>query len=198
MGALSKLIVWIVVLGALAFVAAPYGAYYGLRSAAQSQDVAAVAELVDFPAVRQSLRPQLSDRPEAMRPAPGLLEDPIGAIRQSFENSRTPQPDVNAYLTPQAIAGLMLGEGRYASERSRPGAAVPVSESRIKPLPRPRYWGIDRARMAVRDEGGSETIFTFARKGIYRWQLVHVALPDGGTPTDDGEVRFGEEPSAQP
>ena len=36
--------------------------------------------------------------------------------------------------------------------------------------------------MAVTDEGGSDTVFTFERKGPYAWKLVHIGLPDGSTP----------------
>ena len=49
-------------------------------------------------------------------------------------------------------------------------------------MPRPVYWGMNRARMSVADEGGSETVFTFERKGPFEWKLVHVGLPDGVAP----------------
>ena len=36
--------------------------------------------------------------------------------------------------------------------------------------------------MAVSDEGGSRTIFTFERKGPFEWKLVHIGLPEGAAP----------------
>ena len=38
------------------------------------------------------------------------------------------------------------------------------------------------ARLSVADDGGSETIFTFERKGPFEWKLVHIGLPDGVAP----------------
>jgi hypothetical protein len=41
------------------------------------------------------------------------------------------------------------------------------------------FWGVNRARLAITDAGGSDTIFTFERKGPFEWKLVHIGLPDG-------------------
>lgn len=181
---LSTILMLAVIGGAGAFFGAPAFAFFALRSAAQSQDVQGLADLVDFTAVRASLRPQLSDDPQAMTPAPSLMEDPIGAIRHRLEQGQA-APDVDAYLTPEAMAGLTFGEGRYASERTRAGQGIEpaVGGGLGEPWPRPRYWGVNRVRMTVADAGGSETAFTFERKGLFTWKLVHVGLPDGGTPT---------------
>lgn len=162
------------------FFAAPGVAFFALRSAAQSGDTGSLAELVDFAAVRQSLRPQLDDRPEARVPPPAFLEDPIGAVRRQLEDAARPAVDVNAYLTPAALAGLTAGEGRFAAARSRPGGAAPDADG--EPWPSPLYWGVNRTRMGVTDEAGSQTVFTFERRGAYRWVLVHVGLPEGGNP----------------
>ena len=34
-----------------------------------------------------------------------------------------------------------------------------------------------RVTLAVTDEGGSRTVFTFERKGPFEWKLVHIGLP---------------------
>jgi hypothetical protein len=170
-----------VIVAVLGFFAAPGVAFFALRSAAQSNDVEGLETLVDFGAVRRSLRPQLDERPEAQVPPPAFLEDPIGAVRRQFEDVSRSAPDADAYLTPAALSALTRGEGRYASQRSS-GRAIQPPEGADAPWPRPRYWGVNRARMAVVDAGGSETIFTFERTGAYRWVLVHIGLPDGATP----------------
>lgn len=179
--ALFNLFLIAVVVAVLGFFAAPGVAFFALRSAAQSDDVNGLQTLVDFDAVRRSLRPQLDGRPEAQVPPPSFLEDPIGAVRRQFEDVARPAPGADAYLTPAALFALTMGEGRYASERSV--AAAPPPDDAEAPWPRPRYWGVNRARMAVVDAGGSETIFTFERVGAYRWVLVHIGLPDGAAPT---------------
>ena len=176
-GFLGNLIMLAVIGAVVAFFAAPAVAFFGIRSAAEANDVAGLSRLIDFAAVRQSLRPQMSGNPAAMAPAPSFIEDPIGAVRREIEARTAPAgPDVDTYLTPAALAALTRGEGRYASQ---PGNGEPQGTG---PLPRPVYWGMNRARMSVADEGGSETIFTFERKGLFEWKLVHIGLPDGTAP----------------
>lgn len=182
-GILGKLFLFVVLLAGIAFLVAPAVAFFGIRSAAETSDVAGLARLIDYPAVRQSLRPQLSGNPAAVAPAPTFMEDPIGAVRRQFEQATAaPVPDVDAYLTPAAVAALTRGEGRYASQRSGAALPAPDNTSTGGPMPRPVYWGMNRVRMSVADEGGSETIFTFERKGLIEWQLVHVGLPEGVSP----------------
>lgn len=179
----GRLIVTLVVLAAITFVVAPAVGFFALRSAAEANDVAGLSRLIDYGAVRQSLRPQLDGNPAAYAPAPSFMEDPIGAVRRQIEQAAAPAaPDVEAYLTPPALAALTRGEGRYASQRT--GAALPSPDSSNSggPMPRPVYWGMNRARLAVIDEGGSQTLFTFERRGPFDWKLVHIGLPEGTAP----------------
>ena len=174
----GNLILFAVIAAVISFFAAPAVGFFAIRSAADANDVAGLARLIDFGAVRQSLRPQLSGNPAAMAPAPTFMEDPIGAVRRQLEQtSAAAQPDVDAYLTPAALGGLTRGEGRYASQR-----AVAPAVSAANPMPAPVFWSVNRARMAVTDEGGSRTVFTFERKGAFEWKLVHVGLPEGVAP----------------
>ena len=170
-------------LAVLAFFAAPAVGFFAIRSAAEANDVAGLSRLIDFGAVRQSLRPQLAERPEAMAPAPSFLEDPIGAFRRQFDqqNPLQRQPDVNAYLTPAALSALLRGEGRYASQQTQ--AAATTGTAARKPWPRPAYWSVNRVRMAVADQGGSRTLFTFERRGPFEWKLVHIGLPGDTSPS---------------
>lgn len=174
---IGNLLLLAIVAAVIAFFAAPGVAFFAVRSAADAQDAAALARLVDYGAVRQSLRPQLAGNPAAVAPAPSFLEDPIGAVRSQLEQA-TPGalPDADGYLTPAALAALTRGEGRYASQRTAPVAGAD------SPLPSPVFWGVNRVRMAVEDDGGSRTVFTFERRGLFEWRLVHIGLPEGVAP----------------
>ena len=168
-----RLVTTAIVAAVLAFVAAPFAAFYGVRAAGQAGDVEGLAQLVDYGDLRVALRSQLSARPAPQTPPPSILEDPIGALRRQFDQATQPPPpagpDVEAYLAPTALEALTRGAGRSAAS----GAAVEGD-----PWPRPRYWGVNRARMAVPTaDAGGETLFTFERRGPYRWVLVHVGLP---------------------
>ena len=178
---LFNLFIAALVLAGISFFAAPGVAFFALRSNAQSNDVQGLQSVVDYDAVRASLRPQLDGRPEATVPPPSILADPIGAVRARLEQGARPAPDVEAYLTPPALYALTLGEGRWASQWSRPSASG-VQREGGEPFPSPKYRGMNRARLAVTDAGGSQTLFTFERKGLFEWKLVHIGLPDGATP----------------
>lgn len=182
-GVFGKLILFVLILSGIAFFAAPAVAFFAIRSAAETSDASGLARLIDYPAVRQSLRPQLEGNPAAAAPAPSFMEDPIGAVRRQIELATAPSaPDVDAYLTPAALAALTRGEGRYASQRTGSDLPSPDNTTTGGPMPRPVYWGVNRVRMSVADEGGSETIFTFERKALIEWKLVHVGLPEGVSP----------------
>ena len=172
---LFNLLLLAIAAAVIGFFAAPGVAFFALRSAAQSADTGSLAELVDFGAVRQSLRPQLDDRPEAQAPPPAFLEDPIGAVRRQLEDAARPTVDVDAWLTPAALSGLTAGEGRSAALRSQAGAALPEADA---PWAGPRYWGVTAVRLAVAGDDGGGTVVTFERRGAYRWVLVHIGLPE--------------------
>ena len=168
-------------LAVLAYVAAgPYLTMHRIEKSIAEQDLDGLSAQIDFPAVRQSLRPQLDGNPLASAPAPSFMEDPVGAVRRQFEQATAPAaPDADAYLSPAALAALTRGEGRAASQRT---GARAFSSDNGGPMPRPVYWGMNRARMSVADEGGATTLFTFERLGPFEWKLVHVGLPEGNAP----------------
>ena len=175
----GNLFVIALVAAVVSFFAAPAVAFFAIRSAADANDAAGLERLIDYAAVRQSLRPQLTGNPAAMAPAPSFLEDPIGAVRRQLEPAVAGAPDPDVYLTPAALGALSRGDGRYASQRTGPVSDAEAAD----PMPKPVFWGVNRARMAVTDDGGSRTVFTFERKGPFEWKLVHIGLPDGVSPS---------------
>ena len=179
---IGNLILAAVVLLVVSFFAAPGVAFFGLRSAADSGDVAELDRLVDYGALRKALGPQLTGRVETLTPPPSILEDPIGAVQRQFQRGPAAEgPRADVYLTPAALGALTRGEGRSAALRSEAESAEAEPPSG-GPWPRPVYWGMDRARMAVTGDSGGETVFTFARTGFFSWHLVHVSLPEERLP----------------
>jgi hypothetical protein len=168
----GNLLIAAVVFAAISFFAAPAVGFFAIRSAADAGDVAGLTRLIDFTAVRQALRPQLDGEPALRAPAPSFLDDPIGAVRRRLEQAGprpAAAPDVDSYLSPQALAALTRGEGRRANQPARGTRSA---------APRPVFWSVNRARMAVNGDGGARTVFTFERRGPFEWKLVHIGLPD--------------------
>lgn len=160
---------------AIAFVVAPLFAFRAVRAAAEYGDVQALAELVDYPAVRQSLRVQLRPASIEKRGPADLLRDPVGTLRRAWEPVAS-QPDVEPLVTPEGLAALAQGRGPPQSG-FRPTLGGGLFGG---PVPAVRFWGSERVRLGVRDPAapGRQTILTFERKGLYAWRLAAIRLPE--------------------
>lgn len=174
---LLNLVLAVAVLVAVAFVTAPLFAFRALKAAAHYQDVAAIGELVDFPATRLALARQLeaaaSPAPAAAEP-PSIWRDPLSVFRQAVRPLAPPEPAVDRYLTVDAIRALTRGDRLGA-------AARPAGNAVLGPYPTLVYWDPHRARIGVRRSGENdkETVFTWQRRGWFTWKLVAISLPAG-------------------
>ncbi|WP_309092574.1 DUF2939 domain-containing protein [Phenylobacterium sp.] len=138
---------------ALIVFSGPWFALRALQSAARDRDVQALAEIIDYPAVRAGLVSGVD--PETLGPAPNIWQDPVGAVRRAIIPNRRPPAVVERRLSPDGLHAI-------AGEPSL--------------FPRVRHWGPNRVRFAVRTDAG-ESLFTFQRQGVFRWRLVHLGLP---------------------
>jgi hypothetical protein len=166
------LIVLAIFVFAAAFATAPWFAFRALKAAAQYEDVQAIGELVDFPAVRRSLTGQLiADAPAAQ---------PEG--KKAIEPIAPPEPKVDRYLTVAGVSALTRGyaPGKAPLAASRDASMTGQVKDAIKgPYPGIAYWDPNRVRIAVKrpDGSGKITIFTFERRALFTWKLVHIRLP---------------------
>jgi len=161
-----------VVAFAAVFVSAPWFAFRALRAAAQANDIQALAELIDFNAVRQNLQGQVD--PEAAAPAPDIWRDPLGAMRHMLRPV-APMKDTDSYLTPAAINTLAAGKpdpnhgGADTIADTFPGVHGRVIQ----------YWDPNRCRIQVTEADGRRALFSFERRGLFDWKLVQIRLPQG-------------------
>lgn len=145
----------VLAVAALLFLAAPWFALRNLQAAARDGDANALAELVDYDAVRWGLRSQLA--PVSSVPPPKLWEDPLGALARSVHPPPTSARLVDGYLTPAGLHQL-VGDPRS--------------------FPALRHWGPGRVRFAVGP--GNATLVTFQRRGFLEWRLVQLRVPTSG------------------
>ncbi|HJV40964.1 DUF2939 domain-containing protein [Caulobacter sp.] len=177
------LIVLAIFVFAAAFVSAPWFAFRALKAAAQYEDVQAIGELVDFPAVRRSLTAQLVvDAPAARPEAPSLWRDPLGVFKKAIEPIAPPEPKVERYLTVAGFWALTRGyaPGRAPASPPLDGSASDKLKDSVKgPQPGIDYWDPNRVRISVKRPGvrGRVTVFTFERRALFTWKLVHIRLP---------------------
>ena len=172
---------WLVLLGACLLAIAgyvgsgPYRAIHAIREAVQAQDAAALSRQVDFPALRASLKAQLSDR-LVRKAGPGLQSSVFAALGLRVANGLI-EPAVDAMVTPMGLGAIMEGrkEWAYASSGfARPDASAPAPEM-LREIDS-RFESPSRFTATMHDGSGTETIFVLTRTGL-NWKLSDIRLP---------------------
>jgi hypothetical protein len=166
-----KKIVMFAVLAVLAVViwgySAPERSLEGLRAAARSGDAAALEEVVDFPALRESVKSQVEAAFQRR------AAEPDGEALASFAailGERIMEPTIDRLLTPEVIAGL-------ASGRTQSGG-TDVTDDEGLPDHEVDWVGLGAFRLHFPDqtEGTSGFWLEFQRQGV-AWRLVGAGLP---------------------
>jgi len=144
------LIVLAIFVFAAAFVSAPWFAFRALKAASQYEDVQAIGELVDFPAVRRSLTAQLVvDTPVAKPEAPSIWRDPMGVFKKAIEPIAPPEPKVDRYLTVAGFNALTRGYAPGA-KLAEPSSGDALKQAIRGPHPTIAYWDPNRVRISVK------------------------------------------------
>ena len=157
-----------------AYAGSPYWAVKQFRAAAVGGDVSRLAAAVDFPAVRESLKGQVAAAAtRRVVEDPRLRDDPLAGLGMALMPVVVDRM-TDALVTPRSIAAL-LRQGRAV--RGERGAAVD---------PHVRYdygyEGLDRFVVTVRAPGAASNRaprFVFARRGLFRWMVIGLEIPDG-------------------
>lgn len=174
-----------VVLALAAYVASgPYWTVRAIRHAIQAQDAAALADEVDFPALRASLKAQLGDR-LVRKAGPAVQSNLFGAFGIRLAQGLT-DAAVDSMVTPLGLGAVMEGrkEWLYASGGfARTETSRPPSASTREPLRDVdyRYESPSRVTATVRDAQGNATVLVLTRKGM-QWRLSDIRLPHGANP----------------
>jgi len=175
-----KRLVWlsltVVVLLSGYVVAGPFLTINAIREAVRNEDSRALSRQVDFPALRASLRAQLSDA--IVREAGADVQSSLmGAIGLRVAGSAA-GAGVDMMVTPVGLSALMRGQRLW----SLSGGASPMrtgpDPARADPLEDAhyRYHSPSRFTATVRDDRDRPIEFVLTRDGL-RWKLSDIRLP---------------------
>jgi len=143
----------------------PYFALQAIERAARSGDTTALAQRIDFPAVRASVKQQVVARiDQAAAPNP----NPLAAFGSALAGALS-EPAVDALVTPDNLARMLRGE----SVGSVQGPTLRLEDSHVEF----GYIGIDRFQAITAPPPGGFTL-VLARDGWFDWKLVDVVLPE--------------------
>jgi hypothetical protein len=171
------LVLVVVALVALAAYVAvgPYRTINAIGEAIERQDAAALSEQVDFPALRSSLKAQLTDR--IVRDAGGDVQaSALGAIGLSIAGGLVGGV-VDTMVTPLGLGAIM--EGRKVGKRfTDTFSPAPAGTTARKPFADAiyRYESASRFTATVSADGPRPVVFVLTRDGL-RWRLSDIRLP---------------------
>lgn len=181
---MKKLVGWVLTLAVVAFAvayfASPILAVKGLTEAARTGDEAELRRLVDFPALRDSLKDQARDvLNEEMRRRTGLHSDLVAGLGAAL----APQivgGAVEALVTPEAVSGMII------NARS-PGIPDPRPEGQLGRAARPedpsedvhQAWGyrnmdLFAVTLTHKDRPDRQLVLLLDRRGLFEWKLSGV------------------------
>lgn len=158
----------------------PYRTLAAIRTAIVANDAAALAEQVDFPALRASLKAQMEDRlarrfgEESNRSLFGMVA--VGVAGAAVDGA------VEVMVTPLGLGALMQGRDMWhvARDAFDPPAQVPGDPDAV-PLrdPEHRFESASRFTATVQDRDGRPVVFVLTRHGL-DWKLSDIRLPPPG------------------
>ena len=163
----------VALLALASYVAAgPYLTVRAIREAVRTGNHAALADQVNFPALRSSLKAQLGDH--LIREAGADMQSSLfGALALTVAGGAI-NAAVEVMVNPVGLGALM--EGRQVW-RNVSGGLEPQANGE-QPLQDAvtRYESLSRFTATVPDESGKPVVFVLTRDGL-QWKLSDVRLP---------------------
>lgn len=161
------------VLFAVSVYASPWWTLQRLRAAVASHDADAVAEHVDFPALRESVKGQIAAVVGKDLARPG--DKPLAALGQAMALAFV-NPMVDALVSPAGVIAMMEN-GRVSMARREAPPEAPRAPAR-KPDYDLAYRGWDRVEL--RWEGKDGGSFILERHGLWSWKLAGIDMARAG------------------
>ncbi len=162
----------VLVLGYL--VATPYITAYQMKVAAEAQDGEALSEFVDFPALRQSLKDQMTVMLRREMAEEVIEGNPLSAIG-TVVGGMIVKGVVDEFVTPAGLMQLMKGK----KPDSEPPGGEPTGQTPSGPFSdiSTSYESFSKFSIITRDPASDlEVKFILRRRGI-QWKLTEVILP---------------------
>jgi hypothetical protein len=156
----------------------PYRAMNDLRAAAEAGDAEAMNELVDFPALRESIKQGVST---AVSRQLDDTSNPLARLGGWFAG-KLASPLVDTFVSPDGIAALTRGSrpgegGRQAASGDEAKADGESWKDDVK-VDR-EYEGVDRfvVHFIDRESNRERVALVWHRDGLAGWKLTGVRLP---------------------
>ena len=154
------------------YLASPYWAVYNFKQAATSADADKLEGTVDFSAVRESLKSQMTAAlMKKMADDPAMKDNPFAGLGALMMPTIV-EKMVDSFVTPAGISSLAKG-----NKPSDSSVATEPNEENISYTN--EYVSLDRFRVRLfnKKQRRAGPSLLFERRGIVSWKMVRVELP---------------------
>ena len=160
--------------------ATPYITANRIKQAIERKDAVALAEHVDFPAVRQSLKEQLKAVAlKEFASDPGMADDPFAPLGVAFVGVVVDQV-IDAVVTPAGVAQLAdTGLPKFDPETGELAPATPVAGPVVRDSSM-SYDSFSTFSIRIRDRDGVGGRLVLRREGLFSWKLRDVQIQQHG------------------
>ena len=167
---------------AIAWAAAPVFAAQALIRAAKAGDADRIEQLVDFPALRQSLKDELTAELAAhMRRDPRVAESSLGGLGMMLAPMLL-SGAVDAAVTPEVVAQMVTtAEAPDPTVRDQPEPGDARDDDDIHQAWGYRGLNAFAVTLTDRDHPDQRLALILERRGLFAWKLAAVDIQNGET-----------------
>ena len=164
----------VVALGAVTY-ASPYYTLHQMKTALAERDAAALAEHVDFPALRENVKQQINGAMADGIKATAGADNPFAALGQALASSMTNKM-VDAMVSPAGVVAL-VNKSVVSSDEKVGGAETqpaPGTDSKARYTASYAGWDSFVIRPTARQEDGGGLVLR--RHGLWSWKLSAIEI----------------------
>jgi hypothetical protein len=164
----------IVAVLAIASYLSPYWTMFQMKTAIQNKDAEGFSKHVDFPALRESFKGQLSAMMDRKIDAPEAPDNPFAKLGQALAGTLMNRM-VDAMVTPTGVLRMMesgVVKPRLPTDADASGTEAD-RDGKAKYSVTYRNWNEVVARPTKEDAGS----FILKRDGLWSWKLSAVEFP---------------------
>ncbi|EHP38684.1 hypothetical protein OR16_36242 [Cupriavidus basilensis OR16] len=184
-----------IVVGATSY-ASPYWTLYQMRSAIETRDADKFSRYVDYPALRESLKAQLTLSLQQKLGAPALQNTPFAGIGQAI-GLAVINTMIDTMVSPAGVMALMAGEKPATAPQPKPATppaptpaenkgepAGPAKEEAAKDALKYRlsYRALNTVEASATKDNGDRILIGLTREGLWSWKWSSVVLPELSKP----------------
>lgn len=153
------------------FFASPYLTAYKIKEAVAKGDGKSLASYVDFEALRQSFKDQLSAI-MASEMKDGSADDPFAGLGALFSGAMIDKM-IDAYVTPEGLSTLIKREGPALGEEGSAKGGKTSSASKVSMS----YESLNRFIITIKGDTVGQDMKVVLERSGFAWKVTEIRLP---------------------